>query len=172
MQSHVITAKPLNSLGPNGHLGLRKGYAKYPHSIYIRTVCPVKRLSTFNFPAMAPGSTGSTIHVQRPLTFFRRAWKQPVMPGTMAVSSTASSTSSRGPSPLRPGFGMTASYRPENPEVADEHHPVIHAGRVAVITGTCLPRYLKDSADQLICRCGFWDWTCSRERTGKVRALP
>ncbi|KAH8822554.1 hypothetical protein DL96DRAFT_1714013 [Flagelloscypha sp. PMI_526] len=67
---------------------------------------------------MAPGSTGSTIHVQRPLTFFRRAWKQPVMPGTMAVSSTASST-----------------YRPENPEVADEHHPVIHAGRVAVITG-------------------------------------
>ncbi|KAL1756068.1 hypothetical protein FB107DRAFT_261540 [Schizophyllum commune] len=43
--------------------------------------------------------------------------------------------SSRGPSPMRPGYSSTASYRPDGLSVADEVHPVIHAGRVAVITG-------------------------------------
>ncbi|KDQ62056.1 hypothetical protein JAAARDRAFT_29957 [Jaapia argillacea MUCL 33604] len=46
---------------------------------------------------------------------------------------------SRGPSPLRPAFSTSlggASFKvdPMSP-VADELHPVIHAGRVAVITG-------------------------------------
>lgn len=45
-------------------------------------------------------------------------------------------TRSNGASPLRPGiYTGTASYRLENMSVADELHPVIHAGRVAVITG-------------------------------------
>lgn len=43
----------------------------------------------------------------------------------------------RGPSPLRPPiFGGTASYRVEAMSPVDtELHPVLHAGRVAVITG-------------------------------------
>ena len=36
---------------------------------------------------------------------------------------------------MRPGYSSTASYRPDGLSVADEVHPVIHAGRVAVITG-------------------------------------
>ncbi|KAI0354789.1 NAD-P-binding protein [Trametes cingulata] len=45
----------------------------------------------------------------------------------------SSATSSRRPSPLRPG----ASFARENPvtPMDDEVHPVIHSGRVAVITG-------------------------------------
>lgn len=44
---------------------------------------------------------------------------------------------SRNGSPLRPGFSSMASssYKPDNMGVADDLHPVIHAGRVAVITG-------------------------------------
>jgi hypothetical protein len=43
----------------------------------------------------------------------------------------------RGPSPLRPPpFGGMASYQVEAMSpVANEFHPVIHAGAVAVITG-------------------------------------
>ncbi|PFH54041.1 hypothetical protein AMATHDRAFT_136617 [Amanita thiersii Skay4041] len=43
--------------------------------------------------------------------------------------------SSRNASPMRPGFASTASYKIDNMSVADELHPTIHAGRVAVITG-------------------------------------
>ncbi|KAF8631058.1 hypothetical protein AX15_002664 [Amanita polypyramis BW_CC] len=43
--------------------------------------------------------------------------------------------SSRNASPLRPGFTSTTSYQIDNPSVADDLHPTIHAGRVAVITG-------------------------------------
>ncbi|KAF5382506.1 hypothetical protein D9615_003060 [Tricholomella constricta] len=44
--------------------------------------------------------------------------------------------SSSAASPLRPGmYTGTASYKLENMSVADEVHPVINAGRVAVITG-------------------------------------
>ncbi|KAF8627472.1 hypothetical protein AX17_006284 [Amanita inopinata Kibby_2008] len=46
-----------------------------------------------------------------------------------------SDRSSRNASPLRPGFTSTTSYRIDNMSVADELHPTIHAGRVAVITG-------------------------------------
>lgn len=42
---------------------------------------------------------------------------------------------SRGASPMRPAFNGTASYTPGVMSVADELHPVINAGRVAVITG-------------------------------------
>ncbi|KAF4577407.1 hypothetical protein EYR40_009235 [Pleurotus pulmonarius] len=42
---------------------------------------------------------------------------------------------SRGASPLRPGFNSATSYKPEGLSVADHLHPVINAGRVAVITG-------------------------------------
>lgn len=42
---------------------------------------------------------------------------------------------SRGASPLRPGFNSVTSYKPEGLSVADHLHPVINAGRVAVITG-------------------------------------
>ncbi|TFK40460.1 NAD-P-binding protein [Crucibulum laeve] len=42
---------------------------------------------------------------------------------------------SRNGSPLRPGFGATTSYQVDSLSVADELHPVIHAGRVAVVTG-------------------------------------
>lgn len=39
-------------------------------------------------------------------------------------------------SPLRPGvYTGTASFKLDNMTVADELHPVIHEGRVAVITG-------------------------------------
>jgi hypothetical protein len=43
----------------------------------------------------------------------------------------------RGPSPIRPPpFGGMASYQVEAMSpVADEFHPVFHAGAVAVITG-------------------------------------
>ena len=41
-------------------------------------------------------------------------------------------TRSRNGSPM---YGGTASYKPDNMSVADELHPVIHAGRVALITG-------------------------------------
>jgi NAD(P)-dependent dehydrogenase (short-subunit alcohol dehydrogenase family) len=34
-----------------------------------------------------------------------------------------------------PAYGGTASYKPDNMSVADELHPVIHAGRVALVTG-------------------------------------
>lgn len=51
---------------------------------------------------------------------------------TMALG-LSSAQSSRRPSPLRPG----ASFARENPvaPMDDEVHPVIHSGRVAVITG-------------------------------------
>jgi hypothetical protein len=42
---------------------------------------------------------------------------------------------SRTGSPLHPAYGGTSSYKPNNMSVADELHPVIHAGRVALITG-------------------------------------
>lgn len=43
---------------------------------------------------------------------------------------------SRNGSPLHhPAYSGTSSYKPDNMSVADELHPVIHAGRVAVITG-------------------------------------
>lgn len=42
---------------------------------------------------------------------------------------------SRNGSPLRPAFGGTASYKPDGLHITDDLHPVIHAGRVAVITG-------------------------------------
>jgi len=40
-----------------------------------------------------------------------------------------------GGSPLRSAFSGTASYRPDAMSVANELHPVVNAGRVAVITG-------------------------------------
>lgn len=46
-----------------------------------------------------------------------------------------SDRTSRNGSPLRPGYAATASYKVDPMSVADELHPVIHAGRVAVITG-------------------------------------
>ncbi|KAF8194155.1 hypothetical protein BJ912DRAFT_959578 [Pholiota molesta] len=46
-----------------------------------------------------------------------------------------SGRSSRNGSPMRPAFSGTASFKPDNMSVADELHPVIHAGRVALITG-------------------------------------
>jgi hypothetical protein len=47
-----------------------------------------------------------------------------------------SDRTSRNPSPGRPGvYTGTASYKLDTMTVADELHPVIHAGRVAVITG-------------------------------------
>ncbi|CAA7258816.1 unnamed protein product [Cyclocybe aegerita] len=42
---------------------------------------------------------------------------------------------SRNGSPMRPAFPGTASYRPDNISITDDLHPVIHAGRVALITG-------------------------------------
>lgn len=42
---------------------------------------------------------------------------------------------SNGTSPLRPGYAATAAYTVDPMSVADELHPVINAGRVAVITG-------------------------------------
>jgi hypothetical protein len=44
---------------------------------------------------------------------------------------------SRGPSPLRPGvMSGQSSFRPEEMSpIDDDMHPVIHAGRVAVVTG-------------------------------------
>jgi hypothetical protein len=42
---------------------------------------------------------------------------------------------SRNGSPLYAAYGGTSSYKPDNMSVADELHPVIHAGRVALITG-------------------------------------
>ncbi|KAF8645179.1 hypothetical protein AX16_008006 [Volvariella volvacea WC 439] len=42
---------------------------------------------------------------------------------------------SRGGSPLRPGYVPTTSYKVDQMEVANDLHPVIQAGRVAVITG-------------------------------------
>ncbi|KAF5315056.1 hypothetical protein D9619_007334 [Psilocybe cf. subviscida] len=46
-----------------------------------------------------------------------------------------SGNSSRNGSPMRSGFSGSASYRVDNASIADGLHPVIHAGRVAVITG-------------------------------------
>jgi hypothetical protein len=46
-----------------------------------------------------------------------------------------SNQSSRNASPLRAGYTSTSSYKPDTMSVADELHPVIHAGRVALITG-------------------------------------
>ena len=42
---------------------------------------------------------------------------------------------SRNGSPLHTAYAGTSSYKPDNMSVADELHPVIHAGRVALITG-------------------------------------
>ena len=44
-------------------------------------------------------------------------------------------TRSRAGSPMHPAYAGTSSYKPDNMSVADELHPVIHAGRVALITG-------------------------------------
>ncbi|KAJ7600285.1 hypothetical protein C8J56DRAFT_6604 [Mycena floridula] len=47
-----------------------------------------------------------------------------------------SERASRNGSPLRPAFSPAAtSYKPNNMAVADELHPIVQAGRVAVITG-------------------------------------
>lgn len=46
-----------------------------------------------------------------------------------------SNHSSRNGSPMRAGPFGTSSYVPDTMSVADELHPVIHAGRVALITG-------------------------------------
>ncbi|TFK23424.1 NAD(P)-binding protein [Coprinopsis marcescibilis] len=46
-----------------------------------------------------------------------------------------SNHSSRNASPLRPAFSGVASFKVENLSIGDDMHPVIHAGRVAVITG-------------------------------------
>jgi len=46
-----------------------------------------------------------------------------------------SNHSSRNASPLRAGYASTSSYKPDTMSVADDLHPVIHAGRVALITG-------------------------------------
>lgn len=51
----------------------------------------------------------------------------------MAHKSNPSSRSRNG-SPMRPAFG-SPSYTPDDLSVADDLHPVIHAGRVALITG-------------------------------------
>ena len=49
--------------------------------------------------------------------------------------SIAIPTASRGVSPLRPVLTGAASYRLDELSVGDELHPVIQAGRVAVVTG-------------------------------------
>ncbi|KAF8895092.1 hypothetical protein BD779DRAFT_1668441 [Infundibulicybe gibba] len=46
-----------------------------------------------------------------------------------------SDSRSRNGSPLRPAFSGVASYRVDQPTVGEELHPVIHAGRVALVTG-------------------------------------
>ncbi|KAH6871184.1 hypothetical protein BKA70DRAFT_1356336 [Coprinopsis sp. MPI-PUGE-AT-0042] len=46
-----------------------------------------------------------------------------------------SNHSSRNASPLRPAFSGAASFKVDSLSIADDMHPVIHAGRVAVITG-------------------------------------
>ncbi len=43
--------------------------------------------------------------------------------------------SSRNGSPLRSAFAGTASFKPDSMSVADDLHPVLHAGRVALVTG-------------------------------------
>lgn len=53
------------------------------------------------------------------------------------ISKTPPSRSRNG-SPMmhhHPAYAGTSSYKPDNMSVADELHPVIHAGRVALITG-------------------------------------
>lgn len=45
------------------------------------------------------------------------------------------SSRSRAGSPMRPAFPGSPSYKPDDLSVADDLHPVIHAGRVALITG-------------------------------------
>lgn len=52
----------------------------------------------------------------------------------MAHKSNPSSRSRNG-SPMRAAFPGLPSYKPDDLSVADELHPVIHAGRVALITG-------------------------------------
>ena len=44
-------------------------------------------------------------------------------------------TRSRNGSPLHTAYTGASSYKPDNMSVANELHPVIHAGRVALITG-------------------------------------
>lgn len=61
-------------------------------------------------------------------------------PHTGLSTPMSSSTLSRNGSPLRPAFSASASNGgsysgPDHPRVADDLHPVITAGRVAVITG-------------------------------------
>lgn len=46
-----------------------------------------------------------------------------------------SNHSSRNASPLRAGYASTSSYKPDPMSVGDNLHPVIHPGRVALITG-------------------------------------
>ncbi|KAF8872246.1 hypothetical protein BD779DRAFT_351035 [Infundibulicybe gibba] len=46
-----------------------------------------------------------------------------------------SDSRSRNGSPLRPAFSGVASYKVDQPTVGEELHPVIHAGRVALVTG-------------------------------------
>ena len=41
---------------------------------------------------------------------------------------------SRNGSPLRSAFAGTASFKPDSMSVADDLHPVLHAGRVALVT--------------------------------------
>jgi len=50
------------------------------------------------------------------------------------MSHSSRSSRSRNASPLRSTFG-NPSYTVNNMSVADELHPVLHAGRVAVVTG-------------------------------------
>jgi hypothetical protein len=52
----------------------------------------------------------------------------------MAHKSNPSSRSRNG-SPMRGAFPGSPSYKPDDLSVADDLHPVIHAGRVALITG-------------------------------------
>ncbi|KAF9068568.1 hypothetical protein BDP27DRAFT_1294935 [Rhodocollybia butyracea] len=46
-----------------------------------------------------------------------------------------SNHTSRNGSPLRPPFSVASSYKPDSAGLGDDVHPIIHEGRVAVITG-------------------------------------
>ncbi|KAJ7205642.1 hypothetical protein C8J57DRAFT_1405336 [Mycena rebaudengoi] len=59
------------------------------------------------------------------------------MPADLSLPMLPALTSprSRGPSPKRPGISGSASFDPAGPQLHNDLHPVIHPGRVAVVTG-------------------------------------